>query len=105
MAIEFRGMVPLLCVFDMQVSLQFYRDKLGFELAGTDNNPKGDFNWVLLRLHGAELMLNTMYEADKRPSSPDAARIKCHGDTEIYFACPHVDATHEYLRRQGVEAE
>ena len=105
MTIELRGLAPLLYVFDMRTSLHFYRDQLGFELIGTDNNPRGDFDWVLLRLGTVEIMLQAQYGAQARPPQPDPARRKSHGDTEIYFACPDVDATHEYLARQGVEAE
>ena len=32
---NFRGMSPLLNVFDMPVSLHFYRDVLGFEIVST----------------------------------------------------------------------
>ena len=35
MAIEVRGMAPLLQVFDMPLSIAFYRDVLGFEEALT----------------------------------------------------------------------
>jgi hypothetical protein len=30
---------------------------------GTDGKPPDNFEWVLLRLNGVELMLNTAYEA------------------------------------------
>lgn len=36
MAIEVRGLAPLLQVFDMPTSLTFYRDVLGLRIAGTD---------------------------------------------------------------------
>ncbi len=35
MAIEIHGMAPLLSVFDMPVSLLFYRDILGFKVIET----------------------------------------------------------------------
>jgi glyoxylase I family protein len=35
MAIEIRGMAPLLQVFDMPTSLAFYRDVLGFKVEST----------------------------------------------------------------------
>ncbi len=44
MNIDVRGMSPLLNVFDMPVSLHFYRDVLGFEIVSTsgggDNSEK-----------------------------------------------------------------
>src|SRR2546428_5567449 len=64
MAIEVRGMAPLLQVFDMPLSIAFYRDVLGFEVVST-SKPRGEhFDWALLRLNGVELMLNTAYEED-----------------------------------------
>jgi len=63
----------------MPTSVRFYRDVLGFEVAG--NSPAretDDFDWVLLRFNGIDLMLNTAYEVDKRPPKPAANRIASH---------------------------
>jgi glyoxylase I family protein len=103
MSIEIRGLAPLLEVFDMPTSIAFYRDVLGFQIAGSDRKPVPHNDWVLLELNGAQLMLNTAYEADERPLAPDAARIVAHHDTCIYFRCPDVDAAHTYLRDKGVQ--
>jgi glyoxylase I family protein len=110
MAIEIRGMAPLLQVFDMPTSIAFYRDKLGFEVATTSAGPKPGndhdrFGWALLRLNGAELMLNTAYEDDARPPAPDPARVAAHDDTAIYFGCPDVDAAYAHLRERGVNVK
>ena len=105
MAIEVRGLAPLLQVFDMPTSMRFYRDQLGFEVVGSDNKPADEFDWVLLSLNGVQLMLNTAYEADERPPAPDSTRISSHRDTEIYFGCPNVDAAYEHLRSKGIEVE
>src|SRR6266550_2009093 len=105
MAIEIRGMAPLLQVFDMPTSIGFYRDVLGFEVDST-SKPRGDrFDWALLRLNGVELMLNTAYEDHERPPAPDPARIAGHADTGLFFGCPDVDAAYRYLRAQGVVLE
>jgi hypothetical protein len=51
------------------------------------------YHWVMLRLGGAELMLNTAYEFDEeRPVPADAARVAAHGDTILYLGCPDVEA-------------
>jgi catechol 2,3-dioxygenase-like lactoylglutathione lyase family enzyme len=105
MAIEIRGMTPLIQVFDMPTSMRFYRDTLGFEVVSADNNPADHYEWVLLRLGGAELMLNTAYEADERLPAPDPARVASHGDTALFFGCPDVDATYELFRSRGVDLE
>ncbi len=81
MAIEIRGMAPLLQVFDMHTSIAFYRDVLGFEVV-TTSTPRGEhFDWALLKLNAVELMLNTAYEDDARPPVPDPARIAAHDHT------------------------
>jgi hypothetical protein len=77
---------------------------LGFEVV----EPKGqgdDIDWVLLRLNGAELMLNTAYEKPDRPPVPDSARLAAHEDTALYFCCPDEDAANAHLRSKGVKAE
>lgn len=105
MAIEIRGLAPLLSVFDMPSSIKFYCEGLGFEIVGTDKKPAPHFDWVLLRLNGAELMLNTAYDEGQRPPSPDPARIAAHQDAAIYFGCPDIDGAYLYLRGKGINAK
>ncbi|MES1218724.1 MAG: VOC family protein [Bacteroidota bacterium] len=103
MAIEIRGMAPLLQVFDMPSSIRFYRDVLGFTIAEQSQPQQGDdCDWVLLRLNEIELMLNTAYEKPDRPERPDPARVADHSDTAIYFGCPDIDATYNYLVAKDV---
>ena len=102
MAIEIRGMAPLLSVFDMSASMKFYCEGLGFEVAASDGKPAPDIDWVLLRLNGTELMLNTAYEKEDRPASPDPARIAAHQDTVIYMGCPDVDGAWAHLRAKEI---
>ena len=97
-------MAPLLQVFDMPTSVHFYCDILGFEIVGTDGKPAPHFDWVWLRLNDADLMLNTRYEADDRPPSPDPARVASHDDVGLFFGCPDVDAAYAHLRARGVAA-
>lgn len=105
MALELRGLAPLLQVYDMPTSIRFYRDILGFEIVNT-SPPLGGadrFHWALLRLGRAELMLNTAYEFDhERPVSPDRARTAAHDDTCLYFGCPDVDAAYQELTAKGL---
>jgi len=95
MAIDIRGMAPLLQVFDMP----------GFEIVTTDGKPAPNCDWVLLRLADAELMLNTAYERDQRPAKPDPARISAHEDVGLYFGCPDVDGAYSHLCSLGIEAK
>ena len=102
MTINIRGMAPLLQVFDMPKSVQFYCDVLGFKLV-TTSRPGPRFDWALLELQGVELMLNTAYEEHERPPVPDSARVAAHGDTAIYFGCPDVDAAYTHLKAHGMD--
>jgi glyoxylase I family protein len=106
MALDVRGVAPLLQVYDMPTSVRFYRDVLGFEIVTTSPVLGEDrFHWALLRLSGAELMLNTAYEFDdERPPVPDPARTAAHDDTGLYFGCPDVDAAYAELYSKGVTA-
>jgi glyoxylase I family protein len=105
MAIDVRGLVPLLQVFDMPTSIKFYCEAVGFEIVMTDGKPAPNFDWVLLRLNGSELMLNTAYEAAHRPLAPDPKRIAAPEDTGIYFGCPDVHAAYAHLCEKGVRAK
>lgn len=105
MAINVRGLTPLLSVFDMPTSIKFYCDGLGFQVCMSDGKPAPQFAWVSLRLNGAELMLNTAYDKNERPSVPDPARIAAHQDAVIYFGCPDVDAAYAHLQKMGIHAE
>jgi len=100
------GMAPLLQVFDMPRSLWFYRDVLGFEVIAMNDGAIGDdADWVHLRIPGAELMLNTAHERDKRPPTPLPERMTAHGDTSLYFGCKDINRAHEKLTRSGVAHE
>ena len=103
MSIEVRGVCTLLQVFDMPASVRFYRDVLGFEVVETSPREGDQFDWGLLRLNNANVMLNTAYEQESRPAHPDSARAAAHGDTCLYFGCPDVDAAYRHLRAQGID--
>lgn len=104
--VTIRGLAPLFQVYDMPTSIAFYRDILGFEVISTSPVLGKDFfNWALLKLNGTELMLNTAYEEDDRPAHPDDARIAAHEDTSLYFACPDVDRTYQYLLSKGISLQ
>jgi catechol 2,3-dioxygenase-like lactoylglutathione lyase family enzyme len=104
MAIDARSLTPLIQVFDMPRSVAFYRDTLGFTVA-MQSRPGEVFDWCLLELGGATLMLNTAYEGPERPPAPDPARVAAHGDTILFVECADVDAAHAHLVARGIPAE
>jgi catechol 2,3-dioxygenase-like lactoylglutathione lyase family enzyme len=102
--VEIRDMSPLLSVFDMQTSVHFYCDLLGFEMV--DHSPfyaEGEFHWAMLRFGEVELMLNTAYDEGERPDHPDPARVASHGDVVFYLGCPDVDFAYRHLVAHGVK--
>lgn len=106
MPLQIRGMCPLLQVFDMAASLKFYCDILGFEIHAADQNTKApDHNWVWLVREDVHLMLNTAYEPEHRPPTPDGRRVTAHDDTCLYFGAPDVDAVYAYLREMGIKLD
>jgi glyoxylase I family protein len=102
MALVLEGSTTLIQVFDMPRSLAFYRDGLGFQVVA-QSQPGDDFDWGLLRLGEAELMLNTAYERDARPAAPDPARVAAHGDTQLFLGCRDLDGAFAELRAKGIQ--
>jgi len=103
-----QGLAPLLSVFDMPVAIRFYRDLLGFVVTMRSPALSEDpdhVNWCLLELDGTQLMLNTAYDPEDQPPSPDTARWAAHNDTCVYFGCPDVDAAYAFLRSRGVQID
>jgi catechol 2,3-dioxygenase-like lactoylglutathione lyase family enzyme len=106
MTLDVRGMAPLLQVFDMPTSIEFYCDLLGFEVVGTSGgDDPAQYDWAMIRLYGIDVMLNTAYERDARPPKPDPRRIAAHDDVCLYFGAPNVDAVYEHVRAKGIECK
>ena len=101
MSLRIGGFATLLQVFDMPTSLAFYRDVLGFDVV-SDVPEDGRCDWVMLKRFESELMLNTAYETEARPTAQEPTRISAHADTALFFDCEDVDVAHEYLLRRGV---
>ncbi len=101
---DIQGVTTLLQVFDMPRSVAFYCDVLGFHTVMT-SEPGDRFDWAMLTLGDATLMLNTAYEDTTRPSSPDSARVAAHADTILYFACKSVDKVYAHLCAKGWETQ
>lgn len=106
MAVEVRGLCPLIQVYDMNAALAFYCDGLGFDIisdSGIVDTPEGRFaHWCWLRLGGAHLMLNTAYDEGERPPERGVERQAAHDDTGLYFDCPDPDAAAAHLAARGI---
>lgn len=102
-AFTLQGMTTLIEVFDMQRSIDFYRNTLGFEVHQSAGNEHG-LGWAWLKSGDLDLMLNSMYNPGEAPATSDALRTRHHRDVCLYFGCPNVDAAYEYLKSIGVNA-
>jgi glyoxylase I family protein len=97
---EVQYLCPLIQVFDMQTSLKFYCEILGFTVhQSAGENP----DWVWLKWNDTDLMLNTAYETPFRPDQPDNARVAAHEDTILFFGCPDVQRAYDTLLSKGVK--
>lgn len=100
--IPIKSMAPLIQVFDMPTSLNFYCDLIGFSIVQSAG-PPDDIGFVMLRLNGITLMLNTLYEKHERPPAPEVDRMHHHSDTALYFGCPDVESWYRQLKDKGVQ--
>lgn len=102
---EVLGVCPYFEVYDMPTSVHFYRDLLGFEIVTTSPalGGKDRFHWCMLRLGGAEVMLNTAYETDgERPSREEHLQARKYREACLFFGTPDVDGAYAELVAKGV---
>lgn len=100
--IELRGIAPLMLVYDMGRTLQFYCEVLGFKLVGKAE-PESYPEWAMVELNSVQVMFEPIYPAARRPPQPDPVRMSFHTDTVLYFGCPDVDAAYVHLRSKGID--
>jgi glyoxylase I family protein len=100
------GLTPLIGVFDMPTALAFYRDLLGFSVVFASpevETTEGRFShYMWLRFGGAEIMLNTQYDSNERPSQPPEKSSK---DAVFYIHCSDVEVAYQELTERGLKAE
>lgn len=102
------GLTPYLEVFDMNASLAFYRDQLGFEVQFASpevQTAEGRFShFVRLVLGGAALMLNTAYDSNERPAGRSEPRWEGCRHTALYIDCEDVAGIHAEITARGLNA-
>ena len=87
-----RELWPLLGVRDIERSLAFYRDRLGFSVAGQDGGEARPTRWARVERDGVSLMLQ---------QSDNAGRAGV-GDVCLYFVCDDADSVHAELLARGL---
>jgi uncharacterized glyoxalase superfamily protein PhnB len=87
-------LVPLLFVDDVESSLAFYRDKLGFCLAMAWE-PDGKLNWCRLERDGAAVML-------QQACAEDPPAVERGRGVGFFFNCDDAGAMHRELIANGL---
>ena len=90
-----RQLWPLLDVANLERSLAFWRDKLGFTLVAHDGGPDREMRWCRLERDGASIMLQRGRD-DEHPAASRGSGI-C-----LYFVCDNADAIHAELSGRGL---
>jgi lactoylglutathione lyase len=89
-----RDLHPLLLVANMERSLAFYRDKLGFRLVHSWS-PEGRIAWCHVERGGAGLMLQQACEEDGDPQGWGRGIV-------FYFQADDADALHAEFTANGL---
>ena len=103
--IDLNDIAPMLSVFDMPASLQFYCDVLGWRLGNSLGGKAPDCEWAEVKMNNLSLWLKTAYERDKRPSVPDAGRMMGHRDAILTFGCLDLDGAYAHLKAAGAAVQ
>ena len=91
-----RASYPLLYVEDIERSLAFYCDQLGFTL--TERwDPNGRLAWCSLTMEGAQIMLQSAEPEDLTGLN------KGNSDVALFFLCADVDSLYEKFRNRGAD--
>lgn len=103
------GLTPYIEVFDMVTSVAFYRDAIGFDVLFASpevETLEGRFShFVRLGRGRAEIMLNTAYDSNERPTSRSEPRWAGCQHIQFYIDCDDVGGLHAELSGRGYEAE
>ena len=89
--------VPFFMVTDIDASLRFYVDGLGFAIKN-EWRPEGRIEWCLLELGDVALMLQE-YRRDRAPAGPLGQGVS------ICFMCTDAIAIYHEVVARGVEAQ
>jgi uncharacterized glyoxalase superfamily protein PhnB len=92
-------LTPMLHVADVDRSLAFYRDNLGFTLVSPESALR-DFGWAHIRRDGVDLMLASGLEGSplRQPGATSA-----DWPVMFYFYPDDVESLHRALASRGVE--
>ena len=93
--------VPFFMVEDMQKSLRFYVDGLGFEIKHRWE-PDGNLRWCWMRLGDTSLMLQEFWKEGHHSGRPDG---KLGQGVSICFVCEDALAIYRDIKSRGIESK
>lgn len=93
--------VPFFMVEDMQKSLRFYVDGLGFEITHRWE-PDGKLQWCMMRLGDTDLMLQEFWKDGHNSGRPDG---KLGQGVSICFVCEDALAIYRDIKSRGIESK
>jgi len=92
--------VPFLGVSDMERSIRYYIDGLGFSMTHSWI-VEGKLRWCWLALGGAALMLQEFWKDGHHPGQPEG---KLGQGVSLNFQCEDALAIYHAVRSRGIEA-
>lgn len=92
--------VPFFWVSDLEASLRFYTDGLGFEI-NNQWDDKGKVRWCWLQLGGAALMLQEFWTEGAQTNVPNG---KLGAGVSIYFICENALRFYDEVKHRGIVA-
>jgi lactoylglutathione lyase len=93
--------VPFFMVEDMQKSIRFYVDGLGFEITHRWE-PDGNLRWCWMRLGDTALMLQEFWKEGHHSGRPEG---KLGQGVSICFVCEDALAIYRDIKSRGIEAK
>jgi len=93
-----RQLQPLLAVQDIDRSIEFYRDRLGFSLVGQADSD-GKIFWCRVERDGASVMLQQAEDEEDGPAEGRGRGII------FYFVCDDANAMYSELVSRGLKLD
>jgi uncharacterized glyoxalase superfamily protein PhnB len=94
-----RELWPLLIVSDIERSVAFYHDRLGFTLARQATDSKGKIFWCRLERGGCSVMLQQAEEEEDGPAEGRGRGVI------FYFICDDADVMYAELSGRGLRLD
>ena len=94
-----RSLWPLLAVDDLDSSLAFWRDRLGFTLVAQAESDDGRIFWCRLEWGGSSIMLQTADQVEDGPAKDRGRGVA------LYFVCDDVVSLFQEVSSRGLRVD